>query len=264
VRGYVLVEPGELESAEELLAGCEDLLARAHTRRSETVMRDGKMRLVAELLDDAELARDARYVGFALQTALLLRASQYLGTVPWVARVALAVSFPLSDGANPGYFQRFHVDNDDTRQLKLYFNARAITREDGPLCFLPADVSARVLRALAHEGRRVGRATTFSDEEVFRHCDRSDVVRVEGARGAGALIDLSRCLHFGSRVAPGRERAVFGVTYLRYHRLHENASNQLDPALARGDELRALALRGPRTYPRGHFYPEPEEADGSR
>jgi hypothetical protein len=264
VRGYARIEPGELADVDSLLAGCEHLMERARTRDAEATKRGGKLRLVAELLDDAELARDPRYVGFALQPALLVRVTQYLRTVPWLARVSLAVSFHVPEAREPGYFQRFHVDNDDTRQVKLYLNARAIERDEGPLQFLPADTSARVLRALAREGRRVGRATTFSDEEVFRHCDPSEVVRVEGPRGAGALIDLSRCLHFGSRVEPGRERAVFGVTYLRYHRLHENTSNQLDPALAHGDGLRALALRGPRSYPRGHFYPESGGADGGR
>lgn len=263
-RGYVLLAAGELADVEDLIAGCEELLARSRARSADAVARNGKLHLVAELLDDVELARDPRYVGFALQPALLLRASQYLGTVPWLARVSLAVSFHLPELSEPDHFQRFHVDNDDTRQVKLYFNARAITGAEGPLNFLPADTSARVLHALAREGRCVGRATTFSDEEVFRHCDPSEIVRVEGPRGAGALVDLSRCLHFGSRVAPGHERAVFGVTYLRFHRLHENTSNQLDPALARGDGLRALALRGPRSYPRGHFYPEPEAADGGR
>lgn len=264
MRGYVRIEPGELAGVEELLAGCEGLLARSRARVADATKRDGKLRLVADLLNDVELACDPRYVGFALQPALLLRVARYLDTAPWLARVSLAVSFHVPESSEPGYFQRFHVDNEDTRQVKLYFNARAIGREEGPLHFLPADTSTRVLRTLAREGRRVGRATTFADDEVFRHCDPSEIVRVEGPRGAGALIDLSRCLHFGSRVAPGHERAVFGVTYLRYHRLHENTSNQLDPSFARGDGLRAMALRGPRTYPRGHFYPDPEAADGGR
>jgi hypothetical protein len=261
--GYVQFAPFELAGTEALLAACERELERArdHLDRARS-KRPDKPRLVADLVSDPLLQRDPTFVRFVLQDRLLLPSIRYLHTVPYLARVSIAISFHLPDASEPVYFQRFHVDNDDYCQLKLYLNVRTTGMDEGPLTFLPAEPSARVLAALRRAGRPVRRTTTFTDEEVFRHCDPSELVRVTGEQGSAALMDLSRCLHFGSRVHAGRERIVFGATILRYHRLHENPSNSIDAGLVRGDALREMAVRGPRRYASGHFYPEivPEAA----
>ncbi len=255
--GYAQFAPGELEGTDALLAACERELDRArdHLEPARS-RRPDKPRLVADLVSDPLLQRDPTLVRFVLQNRLLLPSIRYLHTVPYLARISIAISFHLPDATEPVYFQRFHVDNDDYCQLKLYLNVRTTSVEEGPLTFLPAETSARVLAALRSAGRPVRRTTTFTDEEVFRHCDPTELVRVTGEPGSAALIDLSRCLHFGSRVHAGRERVVFGATILRYHRLHENPSNHIDAGLVRGDVLREMALRGPRKYASGHFYPE--------
>jgi hypothetical protein len=255
--GYVFFDAGDFVDAPGLIDACENEIERLRPHLDEL---RGRQRIVTDLGTDDLLAREPAFTRFVLQDPILLPAIDYLGTVPYVARVSIAISYPLPDATEPVYFQRFHVDNDDYRHLKLYFNVRAIGPDEGPLTFLPAAASARVLTALARSGHPVRRATTFSDEEVFRHCAPSELVRVSGPPGRAALVDLSRCLHFGSRLAQGHERVVFGATILRYHRLHENPSNHIELRHARGDALRELALSSPRRHPPGRFYPkiEPE------
>jgi hypothetical protein len=254
--GFVRFGAGEFPGLERALDLALAELARARPQlESMRARRSGKAKLVTELGSDALLAREPAFLELALSDAVLLPVVEYFGEVPWLSRISLPLTQHIPGLEGPSYFQRFHVDNDDLRHVKLYLHAQDVRPEHGPLCFLPADTSARVLRALAHEGQPLGIASVFSDEDVFRHCARSELVTLTGARGSGAFVDLSRCLHYGSRVAPGHERFVIALVYLRRHYLHVNASSQFAP---RGglDPLRTLALDPPRRYPPGTFCPD--------
>jgi hypothetical protein len=264
-RGYAIVEREVLASRNYL--GVDAVLDAC--RREVRALRPdlsaihaavaGKTRLTVDVFHDDLLARQPEFVEFMLQDAVLLPVVEYLGTVPFLARVALPHSDHVPELRTPAHHQRFHVDNDDFRQLKFFVNVFDVGLSQGPLSFLPVDVSARVLRGLQRDKKRVGLYTTFSDEEIFEHCDPSEVVRLIGPAGTAAYVDLSRCLHFGSRVQPGCERVMLVAAFLRYHWLHENQTSHLDP---RGglDRLRRLALRSPRMRPRGYFCPDPRAA----
>jgi hypothetical protein len=256
--GYASFTPESLPGSMRMLAACgrvvgelRPYLERIHAASS------GKFHLTADLFSDELHAREPEFVDFALQDEVLLPVIEYLGTLPYLARLALPHSVHLAGLDGPAYHQRFHVDNDDFRQVKLFVNVGEVGPDEGPLSFLPADVSARVLRALRREGRVVARTTTFSDEEVFRHCDRASLVQLTGPPGTGVFLDPSRCLHCGSRVGSGRERVMLAAAYLRYHRPLENASSQLDATRPGLDPVRRLVLESPRPRPRGYFCPDP-------
>jgi len=259
-RGFVRFGREKMPGIERLLEDCRDVLDRARPRlRNLQASKSGQRRLAIELLSDDQLSGEQSFLDFALQAGVLRPVVEYLKTVPYLARVGLPVSVHLPELQSPAYLQRFHLDNDDARLVKLFINAVDVEQADGPLCFLPAEVSARVLRSLRRERRRGEQYWTFSDEEVYRYCDRSDLVELTGPAGSGAFLDSSRCLHFGSRVGVGRERPIFALTFLRYHRLHENASNHL-VSRADQDPLRRLVLRPPVSHPPGFFYPGPSDA----
>lgn len=255
--GYVRFGPGALPGAEAPLERVRAELERLRPQLAPgSGPRQGGRRLVIELGTDALLEREPELLDFALSDAVVRPVVEYLGEVPYLARVSLPLSRAVPELPEPAHFQRFHVDNDDLVHVKLYVYAQDVGPEHGPLCFLPAPASARVLAALAREGKPLRLDSTFSDEEVFRHCERSELVELVGPRGSGGLVDLSRCLHYGSRVAPGAERFLLGLIFLRWHRLHENAASCI---ARRGgpDELRGLLLDPPRRHAPGHFIPEP-------
>jgi hypothetical protein len=256
--GWVRFEPGALPGSELLLAAADRVLERARPALARAhAERAGPRRLTIDLFGDELLARSPELVDVVVGDGWLAPVVDYLGTVPFLARLTLAHSAGDPVLPEPRWHQRFHRDNDDLRHVKLYVHVHAVGEDGGPLCFLPAPASARVLAALAREGLRTDANATYSDEEVFRHARREELVVVTGARGAGAFVDLSRCLHFGSRLAPGRDRTVIVAEYLRYHRLHENASNQLDPPRADHDRVRRMALTPPVRRPRGFFLRDP-------
>ena len=131
--GELRVDPrtGWAAFAAEDVPGARDVAAAAAAlaARCEVPVRvhfgsaEGRDRLVAELAPDDVLVREAELVRFAVQDAILLPVSRYLRTVPYLARVSVPVSVHLAGASEPAYFQRFHLDNDDVTQVKLYLNA---------------------------------------------------------------------------------------------------------------------------------------------
>lgn len=223
-------------------------------------------RVTHELLSDSRILACPLLLEFALQPRLVRAASRYLGVLPYLARVGLPLSVPRHPLGRGAYYEAFHLDNDDTRHVKVYVHADDVGPDDGPLTFLPADTSARVVRELR---RRRGDSPygPWPDDVVLQHCDRREFVTLCGPRGAGALVDLSRCLHFGSRVAPGHRRLELVLSYLRFHRPNANVSNQLHGASAdeHGPYWRSLVLKNPHPAPRdAHFSGAPPRVDRAR
>ncbi|MBI5365086.1 MAG: hypothetical protein HZA53_18055 [Planctomycetes bacterium] len=252
--GWARFEAGTLPGAEDAI----ELARRVRAERAPLLERiragrSGGRRITLDLFGDDLLARHPELVDQVLADAWLRPVVEYLGTIPFLARVTLAHSGHLPELEAPAFHQRFHLDNDDTRHVKLYVHTHEVTEEHGPVCFLPAAATERVLAALAREGFSRAADTTYDDVDVFRHASPDELVTITGPAGAGVYADLSRCLHYGSRVRAGRERAVLVVEFLRFHRLHENASNQLDPPRADHDLVRRHALTPPVRRPRGYF-----------
>jgi len=255
--GYGTFGPGEVAGTEALLQQCARVFGELAPHLADIQEAQvGNRRVTIDLFSDDRLRDEPAFVDFALADPVLLPVMRYLCTVPFLARVVLGVSLHCPELSEPTYHQRFHVDNDDFRLLRVYVNAADVTAADGPLCILPADVSARVLAHLRRGRPSQGRYESYCDEEIFRHCDPSEVVRLTGPRGAGGFVDLARCLHYGSRVEPGGQRLVYVLSFHRYHRIHDNASNHLDGA-RESDRLRRLVLAPPRSFPHGYFCPDP-------
>ncbi len=265
--GYRLVRPDELPGLAHVLQSAADVHARLADHIPAILnSRSGKHRLVWDLLSDAELAARPELVEFALQQDLVDAAVAYLRTVPILRRVGLGLSSPDPAQREPMHSQRYHLDGEDFSQLKLLINVWPVGEADGPFTFASAPATERVLRRVRFDlharisGQRDGGTTStprYSDEEVHAQCGPDDVVRLVGPPGSAVLVDTSRCLHFGSRLAPGRRRLVLGLVYQRYHLINESPHNVIDPAPHARDRLRTLLLRPPRARPAGFYYPDP-------
>lgn len=254
-QGYARFDARDLPHGEELLSSCRSLREeREGDLQQEVARRDGKLSIAIDLSTDFELQRRPLLLDFAMQLETCAPALAGLGTVPYLARVAVALSLPPDEPMQRVHFQRFHLDNDDLRHVKLYVNVEEVGADHGPLSFLPLKASQRVLRAL-RRGRSGEDYWTFDDEEVFQHASREELVRIEGPPGTGVYIDASRCLHFGSRVALGKERLVYGAVYMPYHRIKENVTSQIQ-ASAATTAWQRLMLDPPKRYPLGTFFPD--------
>jgi hypothetical protein len=89
--------------------------------------------------------------------------------------------------------QLFHFDPEDDRMLRVFVNVTEVTEAQGPLSFLSAQDSDRLVEVYK---RKSGR---FTDEQVFEAIPPSKVIRLIGPAGEANLFDPARCAHYGSR-----------------------------------------------------------------
>jgi hypothetical protein len=265
--GFASFRAQDLPLGLEVVRQSEEVYER--TRRFVPWLHDaqlGRHGIAFDILSDDRLLAWPTFLDFALSRTVLATATAYLGIVPVLRRIALGLSRFRADLTTPSGSQLFHFDREDTTQLKLYMTVSSVASHQGPLHFLTAETSARVVDALRKRARRRLRASSnwleFSDAEVFEHCDPSELHSLEGPPGTGLLLDTSRCLHFGSRMTPGSERLLAYLAFQRYHMPDPRLHNSFDRARYRGDRLRDLALTPPTERPFGFFYPNPILAPG--
>jgi len=159
------------------------------------------------LLEGDEFCEHPELLRCVIARPILDAATIYLGAVPRLGGAMLVWS-PENETARSS--QLFHFDYEDLTQLKMFINIFDTTEEQGPLTFLPADISAQVQKSI---GRILGRV---SDERVYQAGGHNHDLKLVGPSGSGAFLDTSRCLHYGSRFNK-RDRLILIVQFLKFH-----------------------------------------------
>lgn len=222
--GYRVLPPGRLPAADEV--------ARATWRLAEgTTAPVGakKPQLVTGLLPECELGPDSPFLRFALDPGLLACVSDYLGAVPLLAWIDVWASFASPEVATS---QLFHCDWADLSQVKVFVHGSDVDRASGPLVVLGAAASQRLRQKLHY--RWGGRRYRVADDEVAALVGDADRREIVGPAGTVALVDTSRCFHYGSRVDHrGPPRRVCAMQFLLPSAFSEPATS--------GSTLRALA-----------------------
>jgi hypothetical protein len=162
-----------------------------------------------KVISQPDLYEDApEFFDLALSDEILQIASEYLGEVPTLLRIKLwwtPINTKLSGS------QLFHRDGMHwmQRQAKFLFIMNDVGPDSGPFTFLPADISRKVAGSLGSilEQERV------TDEMVYNHASESDAIALTGTAGTGAMVDTSRCFHFGAR-ARGGERLMLMFNFM--------------------------------------------------
>ncbi|MDG1051276.1 MAG: hypothetical protein P8M11_07780 [Planctomycetota bacterium] len=265
--GYRWIEPGELPGMEALISACDGVIeeARPHLPRLEAEA-PGRYRIAFDLLGDDGVHQRPELVDAMVSDELLACASDYLGGVPLLRRVAVGYSpgHEASTGTSWAGSQLFHFDGEDDRQIKVFVLLTDVEDDrDGPLTFLPAAASREAVKKL---GKRpagpVGsymRAGPYADEAVREVVDPRDLVTMTGKRGRVLLLDTSTTLHQGSRVHHGHERTVFMGVFQRFELVHETPFNWIDPSRFDEASPQGMALTPPRRVPRNFYFPDPLE-----
>lgn len=156
----------------------------------------GRKRFLQNVLDRSSLTLASPLMRLALRDDLLGAVAAYLKVVPLLS----AVSVLFSDTVDRDYYssQLYHCDGDDVTQVKVFVYCTDVDQASGPLTILDAAATAAVLGATSY--RFDGRLT---DAQVEAEVGPGRATAVAGPAGTVVLVDTSRCLHFGSRVAPG-------------------------------------------------------------
>jgi hypothetical protein len=204
----------------EVVAQCRELF------RALPPLINPKKRFLVPVISGDDLNRHPNLIAYMLQPEFLHVASKYLGAVPRLAGAALWYS-PTNDTEISS--QRFHTDKEDTRQIKVFLAIEGIDIDCGPFTFVPAKETEEVLR-----GMREIDYGRLDDADVIPKAGRLE--RLTGPAGSLAMVDTSRCLHYGSRKNT-KDRLV-----LMFHFLRTSAYKEPANALTASRDL--VASRG--------------------
>jgi hypothetical protein len=235
-RGYRLFGPAELPGALEAARRCAEIAAEpARLADREALLHNRRKPFLLSILVGPEFVAYPELVRFMVSRPVLDVATAYLGCVPLLAGANLWWS-PANESARSS--QLWHVDKEETSQVKLFVNVTDTGLDQGPLTFLPAPATDRLRRSLGYDSGRL------RDADVAAAGEADQALRLLGPAGAGGFVDTSRCLHYGSR-GNRRDRLVLLVQFFRFHAAAEsNARFQVPPGLPGldPDPIQRLAL----------------------
>ncbi len=209
--GYLKFAPDELPHAAAAIAECHAIFAERVNQglldRNSDDFSKPFLRPVTDKCSEL-LERDA-IRRFVLSPELISIVCRYLGSMPILSEVQLLWT-PANDTLSKS--QKFHLDAEDYRQLKLFLHVEDVDERCGPLTLISAAQTRRVCAATGYVG---GRRTRLEDEAV-RRVVGDDFEQAMGERGSGILIDTSRCLHYGSR-GNQKQRLVLFLQFISYY-----------------------------------------------
>ena len=150
---------------------------------------------------DQEVACDL--ISFALNPMLLAVASRYLGVLPVLGSVRILYSPNSNEGLV--HSQKFHIDPEGARQVKLFMAIREVTKDNGPFTFVPKSLSQKMLEG----GDSRFRKTRVQDADIMQYAPQSKWVMHVGKPGDAVFVDTSSCFHFGSRQSEQPRHLLF-------------------------------------------------------
>ena len=240
--GFAVLSPGDIANTEEVIALSLRLFDQKQREAEADAAASGKSKkwaFLRSILTNQDLAKNPALVDYALSDPLLSLVTNYLGTIPHLNRIDLLYSVNHG-GEDAISSQIYHLDPEGTRQAKLFMNLREVGPDEGPFTFIPAAETERIVTAI--KKRRLEdtamAAGRYSDEELEAVGGLEKAIAVAGPKGSAALVDTSRCLHFGSRVKPGTYRLCL---YIQYCTSREHG-NMFDASRHANDPVRYLAL----------------------
>jgi len=189
--GYLVLPPATFEETRTIITDAADWLRAFQS--SEPSFGKKRKRFLQNVLDSSTLTRESAVVRLALRDDLLVAVARYLGVVPLLSTISAFLSAD-SDPAHQSS-QLYHCDGDDVRQVKVFIYCSDVNMTSGPLTVLDAESTAAVMDATRYQFRR-----RLADEQVHAVVGTGKERVIVGPAGTTALVDTSRCLHFGSRV----------------------------------------------------------------
>jgi hypothetical protein len=213
--GHRLFQAEDLQAIKDIVRCCQMIYREARKDvPQDFFQKHPHKKFLFPILEGVEFCRHPALLRLMVSRQIVDAAAAYLGAVPKLTGARLCWS-PENDTAQSS--QLFHFDYEDVRQVKVFINIFETREDQGPLTFLPADVSDRVQRSI---GRVLGR---IQDERIYEGGGRGHEVRVMGPPGSGVFLDTSRCLHYGSRFNR-RDRVVLIYQFLRWHSSYQSTA----------------------------------------
>jgi hypothetical protein len=239
--GYWLFGVDELPGARDAAVTCDRIFQQLQADGSLMEQLGNKKQHLRAIQKGDDFAKHPDLGRFIVSRPVLETVATYFGSAPVLSALCLFWSIKTDTCISS---QRYHVDGEDIRQLKLFLNVWEHTDDNGPLTFYSASATDRMLRKAEREQHLNLGNITFEDSFVESGAGEKPVACV-GEAGSGVFIDTSRCMHYGSR-GNRKERLMLMVQYAPYNFAREAhidlGSTDWIPYDSR-DELQRLALQ---------------------
>jgi hypothetical protein len=151
----------------------------------------------------ADLLQFPEFQELATARPLVEAAAAYLSEMPILGHIGLQVVVPNDYTVG---FQKFHIDTDAERQMKVFIAIEDVDEENGATMLLPADESASVRKAIRHV---VGR---IEDDLLHESIPKEKILHAKGPAGSAFFFDPSRAIHAGARTR-NRPRIILHLQY---------------------------------------------------
>lgn len=175
------------------------------------------VRLLDAEMQNGRLSADNVFVRYALQPTVINVVATALGEIPWLDYVLLSYSRYAGDDLTSS--QLWHRDHDDVRVIKLFSYLTDVEEDgDGPFTFLPRQATDKFGRPVL--------GSHFPDAQVFDKVPRSDVKVMKAPSRTSFMVDTAKCLHMGSRMAPGHGRLLYTATFFAFPRMYPGGKNR--------------------------------------
>jgi hypothetical protein len=210
-RGFLIVPPGRMRLADEVVAAANDLIdSIGHDELVASYTKRKPAGLAREFLPTEARRLDSPYMRFALNDDVVSLVTQYLGICPIL--MGFDVWYSVDTEKEPHSSQMWHLDGDDTTQVKVWVHLNDIGPESGPTTIIDAASSEMIAGRVGYDYNEHYRVP---DEQIIQLLSRDELVSFTGPMGTVDFVDTSRCFHFGSRVEPGAPpRRLFTAQYV--------------------------------------------------
>ena len=202
-RGFLMIPPGRFPEIERIVSQ----VRQQFTTANPSSLQSNKKQLKTRLLDRECLTHDSPLVQFALREDLLAAVSRYLGAVPILSEIDVWWSVCAAGDYTDS--QLYHCDWRDRSQIKVFIFCTDVREENGPLVLIEARASKRIRDKLGY--RYGGARARVRDEQISSYLATDAEQQMAGPVGSVALVDTSRCFHYGSRLAGGASPRIMAV-----------------------------------------------------
>ncbi len=211
-KGYLVLPPGGIAEAEPVIAAGNALVDSIGHDRLLAEFNPRKDTMSRGFLPPDAFELGSPYMNFALHEDIVGPISAYLGVVPILLAIDIWYAYSDYNQDGPINASLWHLDGDDTTQVKVWIHLQDVVREAGPLTALDATRSEEFAEHTEYDSSVEYR---IPDEKINAFIGDDDLVVFDGPKGQIEYVDTSRCMHMGSRAQAGCPvRRVFFAKYV--------------------------------------------------
>ena len=244
-RGYLKLPPGTIPEAQPVIETGNALIESIGHDRILSEFNPRKDTMSRGFLPPDAKELGSPYMNFALHPDVVAAASAYLGVVPILLDIDIWYAYAEHTIDAPINASLWHLDGDDTKQVKVWIHLADVVPESGPLTILDASRSEEFAHHTEYDSSVEYR---IPDEKIASFITDEDIVTFDGPKGQVDFVDTSRAMHMGSRAKAGCPvRRVFFVKYVtpyafKWKADHRDEAPFRDLAAGASSELESLLL----------------------